>query len=524
MGWGAAVSSYTLTIRDTSGVVTERRFEAPTVTLGRKKTDIILDDPSVSSRHAEITFEGGVLAFMDVGSSNGSFDATGKRITAQLVLSVGTQIRMGGCWLEIIEIDGPDELDQRTAMLSTEQIEEMLGGAAGAQAAPEPARRAPEPARRAPEPAYRAPEPAPRAPEPVYRAPEPARNPEPARRAPEPVRAPEPAAAEYDDEDDGMVPVSGPPSDWGVPNSSPAGKTPGKPAGQSAQRSAPPPSAARPEPDGELEDPPPIEDESPAIAAKLLPDAVMTSLDLVKNWKNGPAVGVDDVKQALSGGFDLLMSDIKGAPLPLLAVSGVQLVLGYLMFWIPSLFGILGYVSWVVSLANIVAYSASALCLIGALVGQPIDPLSAVKRVISDPIPLIVSFFLAGLVTVIGSIALILPGIALGAYMFPAYWIEGRRNLGLNVRSLDLFKKDGRRLILVGVALIVVSAVANSVIHFVLGNIPAVGFYLMWLVGAVWSALMASFGIAVTLWLYFDLRARRETGDAEAEAREQLAA
>jgi len=42
-------------------------------TIGRRQADIILDDPKVSSSHAEIRKEEGQYVFLDMGSTNGSF-------------------------------------------------------------------------------------------------------------------------------------------------------------------------------------------------------------------------------------------------------------------------------------------------------------------------------------------------------------------------------------------------------------------------------------------------------------------
>ena len=86
-------------------------LDAPRIVIGRGKScDIQLPDPSVSSRHASIRFEGGRNLVMDEGSVNGVLVLTkGERTTAAVrlppqtprALSDGDFIRIGRVWLEV---------------------------------------------------------------------------------------------------------------------------------------------------------------------------------------------------------------------------------------------------------------------------------------------------------------------------------------------------------------------------------------------------------------------------------------
>jgi hypothetical protein len=79
-------------------------FEQTTVVVGREGGDIVTADPKTSSRHAELTFMNGSLTFKDLQSTNGSFLASGERITQTITLTAGTSLKLGHCTLTIQEI------------------------------------------------------------------------------------------------------------------------------------------------------------------------------------------------------------------------------------------------------------------------------------------------------------------------------------------------------------------------------------------------------------------------------------
>jgi len=62
--------------------------------IGRVEDNMIrVDDPSVSSRHAEIVFDGELFHLHDLGSTNGTF-VNGEQVS-DAVLSAGDEIRFG---------------------------------------------------------------------------------------------------------------------------------------------------------------------------------------------------------------------------------------------------------------------------------------------------------------------------------------------------------------------------------------------------------------------------------------------
>lgn len=70
-------------------------IDKPVIRIGRdEEMDIIIDNPSVSRKHAEIRQEGEGWVVEDLGSSNGTFMG-GNKIEAATPLEVGSEIGMG---------------------------------------------------------------------------------------------------------------------------------------------------------------------------------------------------------------------------------------------------------------------------------------------------------------------------------------------------------------------------------------------------------------------------------------------
>src|SRR5689334_16848159 len=71
-----------------------------TLIAGRtSQSDLQLDDPSVSRRHCQITFEHGVLRVRDLQSANGTY--INERPVTEGTARAGDLIRMGGAIVEI---------------------------------------------------------------------------------------------------------------------------------------------------------------------------------------------------------------------------------------------------------------------------------------------------------------------------------------------------------------------------------------------------------------------------------------
>lgn len=70
-------------------------IDKPVIRIGRdEEMDIIIDNPSVSRKHAEFRQEGEGWVVEDLGSSNGTFMA-GNKIEAPFAVDVGAEVGMG---------------------------------------------------------------------------------------------------------------------------------------------------------------------------------------------------------------------------------------------------------------------------------------------------------------------------------------------------------------------------------------------------------------------------------------------
>lgn len=85
----------------TSGPETGRRVELDLeVAIGRQDTDLIVEDPEVSRRHAVLRRSDGSVIVEDLDSTNGTF-VNGERIRSPIAVGPGDQIRVGQTTLEI---------------------------------------------------------------------------------------------------------------------------------------------------------------------------------------------------------------------------------------------------------------------------------------------------------------------------------------------------------------------------------------------------------------------------------------
>lgn len=86
----------------------------PVVTIGRVQSDIVLNNPQVSSRHAQLEWKGGYHVLRDLRSTNGTW-LNGQRVRDALRIKPGDVIQIGPFKL-IYDGDSLDSYDQRGAM------------------------------------------------------------------------------------------------------------------------------------------------------------------------------------------------------------------------------------------------------------------------------------------------------------------------------------------------------------------------------------------------------------------------
>jgi hypothetical protein len=70
------------------------------VAIGRQDTDLVVEDPEVSRRHAVLRHSDGSVIVEDLDSTNGTF-VNGERIRSPIAVGPGDQIRIGRTTLEI---------------------------------------------------------------------------------------------------------------------------------------------------------------------------------------------------------------------------------------------------------------------------------------------------------------------------------------------------------------------------------------------------------------------------------------
>jgi hypothetical protein len=97
------MSTARIRLRFANGTTAERLLQPGTYGIGREAGDIVLGDPNVSGRHAELRVGQADVLVADLGSTNGTYDMAGNRIVAPLALKPNQWVRMGECSLMLLE-------------------------------------------------------------------------------------------------------------------------------------------------------------------------------------------------------------------------------------------------------------------------------------------------------------------------------------------------------------------------------------------------------------------------------------
>lgn len=88
----------------------ELTVQRPVVTLGRAAgCDLVIDDDSVSARHARLEWEAGAWRIVDLGSVNGTaVEGVTLAPNAAAPLPYGSTVRLGGVRLQFRDVPGAD--------------------------------------------------------------------------------------------------------------------------------------------------------------------------------------------------------------------------------------------------------------------------------------------------------------------------------------------------------------------------------------------------------------------------------
>jgi hypothetical protein len=78
------------------------------IAIGREDSDLVLEDPEVSRRHAVLRRSGASVVVEDLNSTNGTF-VNGERIRGPITVGAGDQVRVGRTTLEIESDRRPED-------------------------------------------------------------------------------------------------------------------------------------------------------------------------------------------------------------------------------------------------------------------------------------------------------------------------------------------------------------------------------------------------------------------------------
>lgn len=149
-----------------------------------------------------------------------------------------------------------------------------------------------------------------------------------------------------------------------------------------------------------------------------------------------------------------------------------------------------------------------------ATIGDPVDVSESYRWGLKRFGSVLLVAFLVGLITGIGFILIIIPGIiflTLFAVSIPAVVIENRRGTDAMKRSWDLAKEHFWHVL----GVVVVAWIITTVIGSILGSLGGDNWFGAWIFSAIAQILTAPFSALVSVLLYLDLRARKEALTAD---------
>lgn len=88
-------------VRFANGHLLQRFLTPGSYTIGRKYADVTLSDHRVSALHARLEITPGRVFITDLGSTNGTWDTLGNRLTGRHLLAAGESVTLGDCVLEL---------------------------------------------------------------------------------------------------------------------------------------------------------------------------------------------------------------------------------------------------------------------------------------------------------------------------------------------------------------------------------------------------------------------------------------
>ncbi|GEM_PF-5867670 len=384
-------------------------LSAQKVTIGRENGDIALGDGQVSGRHGELTLGNGRVSYRDVGSTNGSFDMSGQRIHSPVLMAEGDHVRLGGCsiTLKSVDVEGRVEtpmpaqarVPQRTMMMGPGMMSSDADPAGGS----------------------------------------------------DPAAAWGAVAHGTMLGDTGMSAAAGVPAGLAPHPAGAFGTLAGGTIPSNETSEAPPPPSV---------DCPPMAEAAPPVdyppMAEAAPPVDYPPVDYPPMAEAAPpAAEPSDIRPSspLPPGPakpSVLASILESSVMADLRAGWALLQKSLTAVLILSVIGLIPF-------ASLITLPAMGYVLMRSyLGGEQVEFTDAIKGMLKDPMTVALTLFVASLIASFGALFLLIPGIALGAFIVPIHLVEKKTFFAVNKRSAELFMASFLRVALVVVVVMCV--------------------------------------------------------------------
>jgi hypothetical protein len=196
--------------------------------------------------------------------------------------------------------------------------------------------------------------------------------------------------------------------------------------------------------------------------------------------------------------------------------------IGIITVPLPVAAALLGYVPIVGGILALVFSIAGpiALALVGTGIqaeiglrisaGAPVVAGELWKLQLKRMFPWFLGILVPAIIMSLAAILCLVPGLVVGLFLFPAFMVEGKKMLDVNLRSLDLVKKDWMLCLVPPLLVAVPLAVVMFVLQFVLAFIPYAGPILSAALQGVVSAVTMPFFAHLVFRIYVAVRQKYE--------------
>ncbi|MFY0538652.1 hypothetical protein [Nannocystis pusilla] len=154
--------------------------------------------------------------------------------------------------------------------------------------------------------------------------------------------------------------------------------------------------------------------------------------------------------------------------------------------------------------AMVILMPALGRFMLSSYLGQPISIQAAVQETIARVADVAVNCFV--------------PGIVLGVFAAPIYYVEDKKLVPVIKRNFELLKKELVPILAAVFGASLAVGIAMVIVGVILGLLPLGGILNSIVVNGV-TAFVFAFFSALSVWLYFWVRRKHEGGDPESEAR-----